>query len=246
MKTKFPTMLLALLGLALATKPSVVAQEEQNGKWTFDISLYGLAAGMSGDVAARGISADLDMSFSDILDNLEFGAMGKLRVGYDRWSFNTEVIYMGLGASKNNFEADLDQWIVEPTVGYSFCKGFEALAGVRYNNLSGDITGTGPLGIARAASGTQDWWDPILGANLSLPFAKKFSLNFRGDIGGFSVGSDLTWQLFPYLGWQISRCCSLQAGYRWVYVDYETGTGANEFKYDMLTQGPQLGVTFRF
>jgi len=246
MKTAINMALVTLLGFAFASGPRAVAQEQQDDKWTFDVSLYGLAAGMSGDVAARGISADLDLGFDEILENLRFGAMGKIRVGYERWSFNTEVIYMSLEASKDGFKAEMDQWIVEPSVGYTVCKGFEALAGVRYNNLSGDITGTGPLGIARAASGTQDWWDPIVGANLSLPFAKKFSFNFRGDIGGFGVGSDLTWQAFPYVNWQISRCCSLQAGYRWVYVDYETGSGANEFKYDVLTQGPQLGVTFRF
>jgi hypothetical protein len=56
----------------------------------------------------------------------------------------------------------------------------------------------------------------------------------------------LTWQAFPYVNWQLSQRCSLQAGYRWVYVDYETGSGANEFKYDVLTEGPQIGVTFRF
>jgi hypothetical protein len=246
MKMQLNLTLLTLLGFILANGPRAAAQEESGDKWTFDASLYGLAAGMSGDVTARGISADLDLGFDDILDNLEFGAMGKVRVGYDRWSFNTEVIYMSLGASKGGFKAEMEQWIVEPTLGYTVCKGFEALAGVRYNNLSGDITGTGPLGIARAASGTQEWWDPIVGANLRLPFAKKFSLNLRGDIGGFGIGSDLTWQAFPYVNWQISTCCSLQAGYRWVYVDYETGSGANRFEYDIMTQGPQLGVTFRF
>jgi hypothetical protein len=38
---------------------------------------------------------------------------------------------------------------------------------------------------------------------------------------------------------------SLQLGYRWLY-DYETGSGASRFKYDMLSQGMQLGVTFHF
>ena len=34
--------------------------------------------------------------FDKIWDNLEFDAMGTLRVGYDRWAFTTDVIYMGL------------------------------------------------------------------------------------------------------------------------------------------------------
>jgi hypothetical protein len=68
----------------------------------------------------------------------------------------------------------------------------------------------------------------------------------RGDGGGFGVGSDLTWQAFPYFGWQFAKWGSLQAGYRWLYMDYETGSGTRQFKYDMLNQGPQLGFTLHF
>ena len=95
-------------------------------------------------------------------------------------------------------------------------------------------------------SGTQDWWDPIVGTNLRLPLGGKFSLNVRGDVGGFGASSDLTWQAFPYLSWQFAKWGSLQAGYRWMYVDYETGSGASRFKYDIMTQGPQLGFTLHF
>jgi opacity protein-like surface antigen len=232
-----------LLSLALAATllPSNVRASETNA-WTFDVTLYGLAAGMSGDVMVKGIPADVDMGFDQIWNNLEFGAMGKVRVGHGRWALTTDVIYMDLGASKNNVSVDFEQWVVEPSLSYRICQNFEVLAGARYNQLDGEING--PLGIT--PSGTQSWWDPIVGANVSLPLGEKFSLNLRGDIGGFDVGSDLTWQAFPSVNWQIAKSWSLNAGYRWVYTDYSDGSGANEFQYDMLSQGPQLGVTFRF
>lgn len=237
MKPKLPLLLTLATSLL---SPS--ARAEDASKWTLDVSLYGLAVGMSGDVTVRGIPADLNVGFDDILDNLEFGGMGTVQIGYERWALTTDVIYMGLGASKNGVSADFDQWLVEPTVSYAVFKGFEALAGVRYNNLSGELRG--PLG--RNPSGTQDWWDPIVGANLSLPLGEKFSFNVRGDIGGFGVGSDLTWQAFPYFGWQFAQWGSLQAGYRWVYMDYETGSGPDQFRYDVLSQGLQLGFTLHF
>ena len=56
----------------------------------------------------------------------------------------------------------------------------------------------------------------------------------------------MTWQAFPYFGWQFAQWGSLQLGYRWLYMDYETGSGADRFKYDMLIQGPQIGLTFNF
>ena len=109
-----------------------------------------------------------------------------------------------------------------------------------------DLRGPGILPTERTRSGTQDWWDPIVGANLGLPLGKNFSLDLRSDVGGFGVGSDFTWQVFPYLNWRFAEWGSLQAGYRWLYMDYETGSGASRFKYDMLNQGPQIGFTFHF
>jgi len=233
------TALLSLLAAALL--PSALRAAENN-QWTFDVSLYGLAAGMSGDVTVRGVPADVDFGFDKVWDNLDFAMMGKVRVGYDRWALTADVVYMDLGASRNGVTVEMAQWMVEPGLSYRFCQYFEALAGARYNNLSGEIRG--PLG--RNPGGTQEWWDPIVGANLGLPLGKKFSFNVRGDIGGFGVGSDLTWQVFPCFGWQFAKWGSLQAGYRWLYMDYETGSGASRFKYDMLIQGPQLGITFHF
>jgi hypothetical protein len=248
LRTLFTPVAAWLLTTALpasAQEPPAM-QEPPASKWSFDASLYGLGAGMSGDVGIGPVDADVDLGFDKIWDNLEFGAMGKVRLGYDRWGLNTDVVYMGLGASKNGISADMDQWMVEPSISYRVCRYFEALAGVRYNNLSGEIRGPGILPQPRIPTGTQDWWDPIIGGNVRLPLGKKFSFTVRGDIGGFGAGSDFTWQAFPGLHWQISKMWSMQGGYRWLYMDYETGSGANRFKYDMLTQGPQLGFTVHF
>jgi hypothetical protein len=201
---------------------------------------------MSGDVTAKGVNADLDVPFESIWNNLDLGAMGKIRVGYDRWALTTDVIYMGLKGSKSGVSASLDQWVAEPTLSYRVIDEIEVLAGARYNNISGEIRGPGILPQPRIATGSQEWLDPIVGANLNVPLGHNFSLNARMDIGGFGVGSDLTWQAFPYIGWRFSKWGSLQAGYRWVYTDYETGSNSDLFRYDVMTQGPQIGFTIHF
>lgn len=238
--------LLPVVATVLVSTATVLGGEPNPNPWTLDVSLYGLAAGMSGDVTVRGFTSDLDVGFDKVWDNLEFCAMGTVRVGYERWALNTDVIFMGLGASKGGISADLDQWVVEPSLSYRFCQEFEVLAGARYNNISGELRGPGILPTPVVPTGTQEWWDPIVGANVRLPLFSKLSFNVRGDIGGFGVGSDLTWQAFPYLSWQFTRLASLQAGYRWVYTDYETGSGLRRFAYDVLTQGPQVGFTLHF
>ena len=254
------TALLSLLAAALlALLGPPVANAGEPNKWSFDASLYGLAAGMSGDVGVGGVNADVDFGFDKVWDNLEFAMMGRVRVGYDRWALTTDVVYMGLQGSKNGVTVELDQWMVEPTLSYRVSSYFEPLAGARYNNLSGELRGpnlqrpgpgilpgSGLLNGPGIRTGTQDWWDPIVGANLSLPLGKGFSFNVRGDLGGFGVGSDLTWQAFPCFGWQFAKWGALQAGYRWLYMDYETGSGDSRFKYDMLIQGRQLGFTVHF
>ena len=233
--------LVILLALATTLLPWG-SRAEETDKWTFDLSLYGLAAGMSGNVAVKGIPADVDVGFDKIWENLRFGAMGSARVGYERWALSTEIIYMDLQATKGQFTGVAQQWMVQPALEYRVCPHLVAYAGTRYNNINLELKG--PFG--RATSGTQDWFDPIVGGRVSLPLGKKFSLNLSGDIGGFGVGSDLTWQAYPYLNWQISKLASVQAGYRLLYTDYETGSGANRFKYDMLTSGPQVGFTLQF
>ena len=235
------TKFLFTLTLATALLPSVLRAEETN-KWTFDASLYGLAAGMSGNVAVKGVPADVNVGFDKILENLKFGAMGSARVGYEHWALSTEVIYMDLEANKGPFTARAEQWMVQPALEYQVCRYFGAYAGTRYNSIH--LALNGPAGVN--PSGTQDWWDPILGARASLPLGKKFSFNVSGDIGGFGVGSDLTWQALPFINWQVSKIMSVQVGYRFLYTDYETGGGLNRFKYDMLTSGPQIGFTLHF
>ena len=233
--------LVIILALATALLPWALRAEETN-QWTFDLSLYGLAAGMSGNVAVKGVPADVDVGFDKVWENLKFGAMGSARVGYGPWALSTEVIYMDLEAGKGPFTATAQQWLVQPALEYRVCPYFAAYAGTRYNNINLGLKG--PLGIS--PSGTQDWWDPIVGGLVSLPIWKTISFHVKGDIGGFGVGSDLTWQAYPYFNWQISKLASVQAGYRLLYTDYETGSGLNRFKYDMLTSGPQVGFTLHF
>jgi len=233
---------------AVETTQPIELEETKNSKWSFDVSLYLLAPGMSGDATIKGIPADVDVGFDKIWDNLHMTGMGSVRIGYGKWAVTTDVIYMDLegeGEIAGGVPVNIgfEQWMVEPTVSYRFNPKIEVLAGARYNSLSGDLSFPASL-RPRESSGTQDWWDPIIGGEINLPFAEKFSLNLRGDVGGFGVGSDLSWQVFPYLGWQFADWAGIQVGYRWLSMDYEDSDEG--FSYNVLTQGPQLGFTASF
>jgi hypothetical protein len=153
---------------------------------------------------------------------------------------------MGLGASGGPpgfvvpFDLDVDQTAIELGAGFRYNDYFESIVGVRYIDLSVDIRLFGPLALQ--ASGSEDWWDPFIGANIRAPLGEKWSFRGRADIGGFGVGSDLAWQLEALFEWRMSARASLQLGYRAIDIDYEK----DGFVYDVLIQGPQAGVTFRF
>jgi hypothetical protein len=56
------------------------------------------------------------------------------------------------------------------------------------------------------------------------------------------VGSDFAWQAEMLFNWFVTPSTSLMMGYRYVSTDYDD----NGFVYDVVAQGPQLGITMRF
>ena len=224
--------------------PSAPARAAEAGQWHYDISLNLFMAGLSGNLAAHGVPVDVDAGFDDIVSNLEFSAAGRLTASRDRWVLSTELSYLGAGGEGTLAKADLKQWLVEPTVGYQFSDAFTGFAGVRYQSVKTDVRGKGPLGLNTGQ--TQDWFDPIVGFTVKMPLGAKWTFDGRFDVGGFGVGSDLTWQIFPYFNCRLNDRTSLQLGWRWLATDYEDGSGTSLFRYDVMLQGPQAGITFSF
>ena len=65
----------------------------------------------------------------------------------------------------------------------------------------------------------------MVGLHYAIPFAGKWLFDLRGEIGGFGVGSDLSWQLMTVVGRQNSETFGWYFGYRAIGYDYESGQG---------------------
>jgi opacity protein-like surface antigen len=237
---------ITVMALALVSTPAVAAE------WKHEFAPYVWGSAMEGTVGIGPVSAEAEMSFSDILDDLEFGFMGAYRASRDRYSIAVDAIYMGLGATEKGpggalkADIDVDQIGLEADFGYAVGERVTLFGGLRYVSLDAELRVTGPLGNELTASEEQDWVDPVVGAIYSWPFADQWTLNLRGDIGGFGVGSDFAWQGMATLRWQFSPRTSLGIAYRYLDMDYEDGKGSDYFKYDMATSGPAMGVIFTF
>lgn len=99
-----------------------------------------------------------------------------------------------------------------------------------------------PNPLGRKFSASQNWVDPLLGARLQTPLSPKLRFTSLGDVGGFGAGSQLEWQVAGLLGYQLNKRFTLQAGYRYLDVNYRSGG----FKYDVAMSGLLLGTTIRF
>jgi hypothetical protein len=114
---------------------------------------------------------------------------------------------------------------------------------MRVNTLQGQLK-SNTLGFD--VSQDKTWVDPLVGLILHSSGERRVQLKVYTEIGGFGLGSDFTWQVFPTVGFKFTDHFSLEAGYRWLDMDYSTGDGNEQFVYDVLTQGPIGGLAFRF
>jgi hypothetical protein len=203
---------------------------------------------MSGTAGVRGLTSDVTVSSSDIFNALDFGAMLYVELHNDQWAFALDGQYMDLGQSGTTRLGTVDVDLKQSglmAAGYRRIKPWaEAMLGFQFNTIKGSLKRGGPVAVD--LSDEQSWIDPYLGTRLTLPRKDKWRFGFNGFIGGFGVGSDFAWQVYPNLGYRFNNLFELNGGYRAIYMDYKHGSGNDEFTYKMTTSGPQLGGMFHF
>jgi hypothetical protein len=96
--------------------------------------------------------------------------------------------------------------------------------------------------LKQTVSRTDDWIDPYVGLRARYNFTPAIYAIFRGDVGGFGVGSKFTWQTEGALGCQLTRSIFAEVGYRALGVDYES----DGLIYDVITHGVQVTMGIMF
>jgi hypothetical protein len=73
----------------------------------------------------------------------------------------------------------------------------------------------------------------------------RWTFQGRADVGGFGVGSELTWNAALTFLYEATEKVTVGLGYRVMDIDYEED-GLTGFVYDAQLPGALLGVGFRF
>lgn len=257
----YQTVIIALM--ILFVMPTMAQEEDKKEKqWNFTVAPYLLMPNMNGDVGLGPVMVNVDANPGEIFDNLDFGMMLYFEASSDKWVANFDLLYMSLGGNGETPLLSRDADVEIKQLGLTF-NGLYRVAewasvgvGFRVNSIKQGIKmaavpGPGPgdedLIEAVDASITQTWVDPLIVARVMTRFNdSSWRLGLVADIGGFGIGSDLAWQINPFVGYQFSKLFEIDLAYRWLAMDYETGSGADYFLYDMVISGPELGLLFHF
>jgi len=124
---KRSAMLILAASLALPLATPAGAEE-----WQYDLEIYLLGAGMNGTAGLGPSEAEVDLSFGDVLEDLEFSSMGLFRARKGRWAFLGDVIVVGLGAASQAVDVDVDQLILEGVAVYKVTDRLRLLFGGRF------------------------------------------------------------------------------------------------------------------
>jgi len=249
-----------------ATKPA-----PQGDQWEFRVSPYLWAIQVESKVTVGGYSATVNSYFPDIWRNLEAAGMLNFEAQKGKLGFFVDPLYMALRADGEFTRTrrvgrglilpppptrdltlnltmgvvgfggfyQVGKWPLDWKQGNGRSVTLDVLAGGRYWYIHMDLDTTSNISPTKY----NNFVDPIIGIRTKVDLTDKLALNLEGDVGGFGVGSDFTWNAQGSFAYQFTHLISAFAGYRVLYVDYKAST-SNRFQETI--QGPLGGVTFRF
>ena len=241
---------------------SAYAESNSSDKWEFQLTPYAWLAGQKGTVATLpGLpEADIDVDFyDDILGNINGALMlvGEARKG--RFGLVMDVAYTDiemenptpLGIFYSAVDSRTKSWMVSVAGLYRLVENqhqfLDVIGGFRYWSVDSELTLKGAAfpGVfpERSISNSEEWVDPLIGLKGLTPIGESnFFVSGAFVLGGFGAGSDFMWDANVNFGYQWTKGFSTTVGYRYLDVDYEK----DDFLYDVVQQGPVLGLSWRF
>ncbi|MEP1425899.1 MAG: hypothetical protein ABJX32_08160 [Tateyamaria sp.] len=194
----------------------------------------------------------MDVGFSDILENLDFGIMGTLEARNGRWSIFGDAIYLNVASDDDatagpgipvSVAAEVEGFVFTTGVGYDFAQTnssrLNGFAGLRYLDMDTGVN----LAVAGGSSRVNDKfsnWDGIIGLRGQSALSPDWDLLYYADVG--TGDSDLTWQVALAMDYKFDAW-TLTFGYR--HLDW-SGLNDSATLEDLNFSGPFVGAKFNF
>lgn len=256
MRNKTRNHMARLASVATAVTMALAAGQATAQGYQNSVTLYGLIPWVNTEVTGSGgNSAESSVTPSDIIDALDFTFMVAGESRFGKVSFLYDTLYTDLsekgalgGPFAGSAKLDVEMLLATAALGYVLHEGngtlLQGYGGVRLVDVSTDVrlAGGGPVGAGFDAKVNDSWVDPIIGLRGRMALSEKVSVGGFASIGGFGVGSDLSFDIFGGLEYAFSERFSANAGFRYMSFDYE-GDNAD---LDLEMYGPVVGITMKF
>lgn len=244
-------LFIIILCITVVFSPVSSFSQEEND-WDFAIApLYLWAVNINGESGVRGQTAETNIKFGDLYDSLQGVFTLRLNAVYrQKFGLVFDYNYLDLGNETQtdvvSLETNFKAQIINLAGTYRFLgerHTLDSVAGIRYTDLD---LGVDFIGSGSGLEENKSWVDPIVGARYAYQMNDRWALRFHGDIGGFGVASNFTWQGLGLIDFQPWKHVAFVGGYRAIGTDYESGSGSDKFTYDVIVHGPVLGLDIRF
>lgn len=229
----------------VATASPSSAQDE----WDYTALIYLWGAGIGGETVT---GQDVDVSFSDIVDNLDFGIMGSLEARKGPWAVAGDAIYLNISDDADaafgpgipvDADADVKGTVLAASVGYDFIDSgryrLNGFGGFRYLDMDTTVN----VGVGNNSERLRDDFenlDGIIGLRGLYAINDRWDLIYYGDIG--TGDTDLTWQAALAADYKFENW-ALTFGYR--YLAWED-LNSSDTLTDVNFSGPFVGAKFSF
>jgi hypothetical protein len=230
----------------------------------WEIMPYAWFTGIEGTMRTEGQLQGIDAGIADVWENSNAG--GSLRC--ETWrhgdGYYLDLFYVNLS---DEFVVDQDKFV--PAVNVFFLDlahnhelgstpvfldqrsrqnretrylAFGVLVGARYFHLKNTLERSNDEKLEQ----TGQFIDPIVGGYVHYRLARALTFAAAGDIGGFGIGSDFTWNAWTRLDIRLADWVWINALARAFDIKYDEGSGQDRIGLDARISGPAVGVIFRF
>jgi len=228
--------------------PTAFAQgTDKDTGWEHAAIVYLLAPTIEGNVGIGELDSSIEIDPSEVFDTLRRGFLGGWVSENGQWGYLADIVYMDLEEDFKLLgdaipgELRNQQLIAGVHLLYNLTDSLQLMSGLLYTDVSLKLR-LGDSADALRFDVGDHWVDPMIGVRYRAPIGQKWNFESFGQVGGFGVGADFTWQFATSFDYRMSKRTSLMLGYRYVDFDFEDGEGRDRFSFDVAQHGFLIGL----
>lgn len=266
MKFRFLTIITILIFMMMKINPlcsqdSVYYPNGNPDRWNVQLNPYLWLPWINGELESNYLEKEFGVPVVDLLSNLRGAFMINAEVSKGKFFASPNYIYTKLGTEEVVKSGEyIDKSIVaKPEIKMNIAGliigmrnqmdekfSLDPYVGVRYNSFKTEIEVDGIVDTTYVEE-KADFWDPVIGLRTYYFPHPRVPIMCRLDVGGFGVGSSLSWTAVIMGGYTLSPQVDLIAGFSAYGVDFnnENKVG-NTVSLKTIMYGFDLGVKILF